>query len=75
MIPKGMNKPHLMDNGSSVMMPTKMYVKEHKKLIKILDGCGAKKEAKSQAKELKNVLMKPSMAKNMRPGIGEIYGA
>jgi hypothetical protein len=70
-----MDKPHLMDNGKSVMMPTKMYVKEHKNLIKVLDKCGAKKEAKNQKKELAKTLMKPALAKMMRPGMGESYGA
>jgi hypothetical protein len=48
-------KPHLMDNGSSVMMGTKRYIKEHKNLIKVLDKCktpAAKKESAAQKKEL-----------------------
>jgi len=55
--------PHLMDNGASVMMDTKRYVKEHKELVKILDKCGAKGEAKKQKKELKATLMDKTMLK------------
>jgi hypothetical protein len=50
-------EPHLMDNGSSVMMGTKRYVKEHKNLIKVLDKCGARKEAAKQKKEMDMTLM------------------
>jgi len=39
-----------MDNGASVMMDTKRYVKEHKELIKVLDKCGAKGESAKQKK-------------------------
>ena len=54
---KGMpEKPHLMDNGNSVMMGTKRYVKEHKNLIKVLDKCGAKKESAAQKKELMDTM-------------------
>jgi hypothetical protein len=53
---KGMpEKPHLMDRGTSVMMGTKRYVKEHKNLIKVLDKCGAKKESAAQKKELMDI--------------------
>jgi len=51
-------KPHLMDNGSSVMMGTKRYIKEHKNLIKVLDKCktpAAKKESAAQKKELMDI--------------------
>jgi hypothetical protein len=49
-------KPHLMDNGSSVMMGTKRYIKEHKNLIKVLDKCKAKKESAAQKKELMDII-------------------
>ena len=58
--------PHLMDNGAAVMMDTKRYVKEHKELIKVLDKCGAKGEAKKQKKELKATLMDKSMVKGRK---------
>ena len=42
-----------------VTMPKTMFIKEHKKLIKLLDKGNRKalkKEAKSQSKELKKVI-------------------
>jgi hypothetical protein len=60
-------KPHLMDNGAAVMMGTKRYVKEHKRLIKVLDKCGAKKEAAKQSKELMDVTKSKSKGKGSMP--------
>lgn len=58
--------PHLMDNGASVMMDTKGYVKEHKELIKVLDKCGAKGESAKQKKEMKATLMDKSVVKGRK---------
>ena len=58
--------PHLMDNGASVVMDTKSYVKEHKELIKVLDKCGAKGESAKQKKEMKATLMDKSVVKGRK---------
>jgi type II secretory pathway component GspD/PulD (secretin) len=55
-----------MDNGASVVMDTKSYVKEHKELIKVLDKCGAKGESAKQKKEMKATLMDKSVVKGRK---------
>jgi hypothetical protein len=51
-------KPHLMDSGSSVMMGTKRFVADKKRIIKVLDKCESpmcKAESAKQKRELINI--------------------
>ena len=54
------------EGGAKVVMDKKAYVKEHKKLIKLLEKAG--KEGKEQKKELAKELKKGGKAKYFLPG-------
>lgn len=50
-------KPHLMDSGKSVMMSTKRFVADKRRVIKTLDKCGAAGESAKQKKDLNKLLI------------------
>ena len=54
---------HLMDRGKTVMMPTKEFVKEHKKLVKVLDKCGTPACKKESMKQRMDMAVAKPMAK------------